>query len=153
VAVATGIFACFNDRMMRFHFLATCCILVVITSGCGAPPMPKKPELSPFTAAMRKIGRNADHLKRCQNADWKAPPDHADLVPLQEATTLTSGLQEAVRTMTADRNEEFQAWMRETEASAQSLEDALRANTTVELSPRFKTLEANCEKCHDKYRY
>jgi cytochrome c556 len=144
--------ACFNVRMNRFTVLVTCSVLVLTMFGCGTPSTPKKPEVTPFAAAMTGIEKNFNQLKLCQATGWQAPADHPDLVPAKEAASLKAGLQNAGRHLAPNRNEEFKTLLREAEASAQSLEDALRANTTDEYLPRFKTLEVSCQKCHSKYR-
>lgn len=116
------------------------------------PALVEIAEVDSLAAAMAKIDRNFDNLKLLQSAGWKTPPDHPDLVAVSEIVVLRETLHEANRTMVADRNLQFKAWLLDAEANAKSLEDAILSEITGEMTPRFQKLEMSCKQCHNKYR-
>ncbi len=116
------------------------------------PELSEVAEVESFAAAMAKIDRNFDNLKLCQEADWSVPKDHPDLVPRQEALILKEGLRETLRNLVADRPAEFQAWLGESAALSEALEDKLRRSEHHAATQLLQGLEQSCKQCHSKYR-
>ena len=106
---------------------------------------------SSLAAAMAKLDRNNDHLKLCQEATWSTPADHPDIVPELEARQLAEAFARSVE-HAGDYPEEFQTWMSEAQAAAESLRAALENADTAAADQHFKTLAASCKQCHTKYR-
>jgi hypothetical protein len=122
------------------------------------PPDAKLPELvevahvDSIVEAMSRIDHALDNVKFCQAALWRAPADHPDLVAAQEAMIIKEGLHEIGRTLAADYDEQFVAWLRESEQLACELEQAVRANDADRAADRLKALDQSCKRCHTSYR-
>lgn len=116
------------------------------------PDLVEVAEVESFAAAMAKIDRNYDNLKLCQQAGWSVPPDHPDVVPLQESVILKEGFRETTRNLIEDRPAEFKTWMAEAADLSDLLEAALRQNDHAAAGEAFQRIDASCKKCHGKYR-
>jgi protein tyrosine phosphatase (PTP) superfamily phosphohydrolase (DUF442 family) len=127
------------------------------------PPAPgeKLPELvevaqvDSLTAAMSQVDRAFDNLKLCRDAKWADPPDHPDLVPVQEAIQLQEGFHEAGRTLDSDRPElgrEFKSWLADAEMLATQMKASLDARNSAAAGVQLTRLEQGCKHCHNKYR-
>jgi protein tyrosine phosphatase (PTP) superfamily phosphohydrolase (DUF442 family) len=116
------------------------------------PPLVEEAQVESFAAAMAKIDRNFDNLKLCQQAAWSVPPDHPDLVALQESVILREGLREAQRNLASDRHKEFRGLLAESEALSQQLEESIRRRDHAQADAKFALLEAACKHCHNKHR-
>jgi protein tyrosine phosphatase (PTP) superfamily phosphohydrolase (DUF442 family) len=119
---------------------------------------PEIAEIPPLAHAMVEIERTHEHLKRIAKADWKTPADHPALDPAHEALLLREHFTELLRTEeTAERPEEFQNRLRESEQSALLLETLLRQtgrdNTANERATKaFARITQNCQACHRQFR-
>lgn len=116
------------------------------------PMLVEKAEVESFPAAMAKIDRHFDQLKLCRDAQWKAPADHPDLVASQEALLVYEQLRESGRHLTKDHDDEFRAWLRDSETLAKELEAALRAGKHEQAEERFLAVQKSCKQCHVKHR-
>jgi len=118
-------------------------------------------EIPPMADAMVHLSHTSDHLKQIAAVGWRTPTDHPDLDPAHEALLLRELFTELLRTdEVAEQPDDFQEWLRESEAAAKSLETELKQwqpeATTEEPPARFAELAerigANCKACHVKYR-
>jgi protein tyrosine phosphatase (PTP) superfamily phosphohydrolase (DUF442 family) len=111
-------------------------------------------EVGSLAAAMAQIDRASDNLKLCMAADWLAPPGHPDIASVQEALLLKEGFRETVRQLREanDYDEQFAAWMREAEVSAEALEAALSGQDKAAASQAMTTVQGACKRCHTEYR-
>jgi protein-tyrosine phosphatase len=105
-----------------------------------------------LTAAMSNIDRSFDNLKLAQTGNWQALPEHPDFVAAQEAVILKESLHESARNLSADRDAEFMAWLREAESLTTQLEGQLKSNDSDGAKQTMIKLEASCKQCHTKHR-
>lgn len=122
---------------------------------------PESAEVPPMAEAMVAMGHTHDHLKLIAAAGWRSPPDHPDLSPAHEALLMREHFTEMLRTdYVQSEPSAFVEYLRESEAAAQELEDALRAWTpsaTDAQPPRsvqqaMGKITSNCKACHEQYR-
>jgi protein tyrosine phosphatase (PTP) superfamily phosphohydrolase (DUF442 family) len=118
------------------------------------PELVSVAEVRSLVAAMAQIDRASDNLKLCQTADWQTPPDHPDVAPAQEALLLKEGFREMVRQLeqSGDYDEQFLAWMKESEETAAALEGALQGGDTTATRQAFMSVQNQCKRCHADYR-
>jgi hypothetical protein len=112
-------------------------------------------DIPPLADAMIAIDHTFDHLKMVSAAAWKATKEHADIDPPHEALLLREHFVELLRTdEVRKRPAEFQQLMKQNEASAEQLEDALRAGRVdvKNLNAIFERVTTGCAACHQKYR-
>jgi protein tyrosine phosphatase (PTP) superfamily phosphohydrolase (DUF442 family) len=118
----------------------------------GIPQLVEVAEVESLTAAMARIDRIADHLKMCRTAKWSTPADHPDIVPRQEALLLKESFREAARNLTSNHDQQLRAWLRQSEATATMLEDALAAELQEEATSILELVIKDCKRCHEKHR-
>ncbi|MEZ6128449.1 MAG: hypothetical protein R3C59_07185 [Planctomycetaceae bacterium] len=122
-------------------------------------------KIPPMAEAMVHLSHAADHLKLIAEAGWKSPVDHPDLEPAHEALLLRELFTEVLRTEEVQQQpEDFQHWLRDSEASARELETQLNtwndarqsspspAAPPAELATQMERILANCKACHVSYR-
>ena len=124
-------------------------------------------KVPPMADAMVAIDETMERLKQAAKAGWRAPADHPDLDPPHEALQLREKLHELGRTKAAreDHPEDFRRLMTENEATAQELEDALRAwgakrgaagatdlKAPTGIDAAMKAVSAGCTACHKAHR-
>lgn len=125
-----------------------------------AADFPETAPIPPMAEAMIGIEHAHDHLKQLAANDWRRLEKQPDLDPPHEALLLREHFTELLRTDAAMQEPEgFQQLLREGEAAAQSLEDALR---TLETAPsdaqvaaakmQLEAVSKTCSACHQKYR-
>ncbi len=111
--------------------------------------------IPPLADAMTAVDHTFDHLKVVSAGGWKVTKEHADIDPPHEALLLREHFTELLRTdEIKKRPAEFQQMMKQNEASAQQLEDALRAGKpdVKKTNAIFERVTADCTACHQKYR-
>jgi protein tyrosine phosphatase (PTP) superfamily phosphohydrolase (DUF442 family) len=112
-------------------------------------------QIPPMADAMIAIEHTHDHLKTVAADGWKPTEKHADIDPPHEALLLREHFTELLRTEEVKKQPaEFQTMVRQSEASAQKLEDLLRAGKadTKTISAEFDRVTAGCAACHQKFR-
>ncbi|MEO8164070.1 MAG: cytochrome c [Betaproteobacteria bacterium] len=123
--------------------------------GADLPELVSVAEVGSLVAAMANIDRASDNLKLCAAAAaWKAPAEHPDVAPAQQALLLKEGFRETVRQLVEsnDYDEQFLTWMKEAEELATTLESALQANDDETAAATFSKIQDQCKQCHGKYR-
>ncbi len=116
------------------------------------PDLVEKAEVSSLAAAMAEIDRSYDNLKLCRIVNWNTPPDHPDLVPVQEVGLLKEGLREAARNQIQEYDKQFEKSLLEAELFAQNIEEMLHAKDLIKAEEQFLNLKQACKSCHKKYR-
>jgi hypothetical protein len=116
------------------------------------PELVEVAQVDSIVEAMSRIDHALDNVKFCQAALWRAPADHPDLVPAQEAVIIKEGLHEIGRMLAADYDEQFATWLRQSEQLAGEMEQAVRANDADRAADRLKALDQSCQRCHVAYR-
>jgi protein tyrosine phosphatase (PTP) superfamily phosphohydrolase (DUF442 family) len=103
---------------------------------------------------MVDIDNTFGNLQAIRKAGWKTPKDHSDLDPPHEALQLVEHFKELRRLpKTAERPEDFRAFLAAAEDRAQQFEDALRAPPDkADVEAAYKRMDAACVKCHGVYR-
>lgn len=114
---------------------------------------PESAKLPLMAEAMVALEHTHDHLKQVAEAGWMPPPKHPDIAPAHEALLLREHFTELLRTEAVKQQpEKFQALLRESEAAAQELEDALKAGKLADAKQPFDRLTTNCKSCHTAFR-
>lgn len=116
------------------------------------PDLTEVAEVDSLVAAMSSLDRAFDELKLCRDAQWEAPSDHPDLVPLSLATLVREGFAESKRMAKEDSQKEFINWLSESETYASRLEQSLRDRNLDTANAAFGALANSCLQCHKKYR-
>jgi hypothetical protein len=117
------------------------------------PEFPETARLPPLAEAMVALEHTHDHLKQAEAAGWQAPPKHPDIAPAHEALLLREHFTEMLRSDAVKAEpEEFQALLKDSEAAADDLEDALKAGKITEARQALDRVSANCKSCHTAYR-
>ncbi len=116
---------------------------------------PAVSKTSGFTQTMVAVDEEFDSLKAIEKAQWGAPADHPDLVPIAVAARLEN----LFRGLEADadvksRPEDFQRWIHDSTAQSKAIEIELEkaAPSGEALAEQFKKLGQTCKQCHAKYR-
>ncbi len=122
---------------------------------------PESAPVPPMAEAMVAIGHAYEHLKLIEEAGWKTPPTHPDIVPVHEVLMLREHFTEMLRTEEVRQQpEKFRQWLQESEIAALKLEDDLKkfgadteqAYPPEALSTRTAQIGQNCMNCHQAYR-
>lgn len=117
------------------------------------PMLVEVAEVESVAAAMAKIDRIYDELVLCEKAEWKAPPEHADLDPAQQALLLQEGLHETGRLLGEDQYDaKFRKKLAEAETLGKTLKQQIEAGQQSEASKTLKAVKASCSACHYDYR-
>jgi protein tyrosine phosphatase (PTP) superfamily phosphohydrolase (DUF442 family) len=117
------------------------------------PDFPETARLPPLAEAMVALEHTHDHLKQVAAAGWQAPPRHPDIAPAHEALLLREHFAEMLRTDAVKAEpDKFQALLRDSEAAAQELENALKAGQADQARQALARVSANCKSCHITYR-
>jgi hypothetical protein len=119
------------------------------------PDFPEVSPIPPLAEAMVALDHTHDDLKAIAAAGWKTPPDHPDLDPAHVALLLKEHFAELLRMNDVQqRPEEFRARLSESEAAAQTLEDALKADATdpAVATKAFELVNSQCTACHHEFR-
>jgi len=128
--------------------------LPTATELAAVKSFPEFTKASSLVEAMVAIDEHFTWLKASQRAGWKAPPDHADIAPQQEATILWEQLRELGRSAeTLQRSDDYRAKLTDAELAADALRTALKGlPNTNSVEAAFKQLNQSCSACHRKYR-
>ena len=122
---------------------------------------PATVEPSPMEEAMGMLEHTHDHVKQLAANDWKMLAKLPDLDAPHEALLLREHYTEMLRTdETRAQPEEFQQLMREGEAAALALEQALNdwhkagrpAVAPAAAKEAFEQVTKNCKACHERFR-
>ncbi len=116
------------------------------------PQLVEVSKLDSFVLAMAQVDRGFANLQRCSDARWRSPPNHPDLVALQQALIVKEGLRESRRSRSHSDDPSFSRELAEAELFAQEIEGALRANDHQIASARFLALGRSCNACHQRFR-
>lgn len=117
------------------------------------PMLVEVAEVESVAAAMAKIDRIYDELVLCEKTEWKAPPEHADLDPAQQALLLQEGLHETGRLLGEDQYDaKFRKKLAEAETLGKTLKQQIEAGQQSEASKTLKAVKASCSACHYDYR-
>lgn len=112
---------------------------------------PQVSKISAFAQTMVEVDSRFDNLKLIRAANWRTPPNHADLDPPHEALQLRELLREAIRNPELDRRPEgLRKLLVQAEESAKDLEQAFRDSKPPETA--FQRLAASCNDCHRQFR-
>ena len=141
----TGLFACTAQ--------ATALSMAMLDSIPGEFPSASLP--AGLVACMVELNHIDEHLKAIEQAQWKAPADHPDLVPAAEAGRVA----DLLRLLEHDADigakpADFLDMLRENQQHAQTLEDMLvtQPQEIAALSAQFSMLSSSCKACHVKHR-
>jgi protein tyrosine phosphatase (PTP) superfamily phosphohydrolase (DUF442 family) len=116
---------------------------------------PDAAKISQLAQAMVEIDEHWDHLRLVKKANWKPPPDHADLDPAHVASILTQRYHQAARGVKVD---ELKRWFQEAEQNAKALERLLlqkKDGAKIEaanINVWHQRMAHDCTRCHAKYR-
>jgi protein tyrosine phosphatase (PTP) superfamily phosphohydrolase (DUF442 family) len=122
---------------------------------------PAVAKLPPMAQAMVDVEHAHDHLKLFAASKWQPIKDQPALEPDHEALLLREHFTELLRTKEVmTRPERYQELMKEGEASAQALEDALKAwikagrpeKTPDSFVTGMDRVTKNCTACHKQFR-
>ncbi|WDI43534.1 tyrosine-protein phosphatase [Bremerella sp. P1] len=117
------------------------------------PMLVEVAEVESVAAAMAKIDRIYDQLVLCEKANWKAPPEHADLDPAQQALLMQEGLHETGRLLMEHQYDaKFRKMLAESESLSKKLKQQIEAHQTSEATKTLKAVKASCSACHSDYR-
>lgn len=121
-------------------------------SDAELPELVEVAEVDSIVTAMSQVDHALDRLKLCQENQWRAPADHSDLAPTQDAVIIREGLHEIGRTMADDYDERFKTWLAECEALAANLQLHLGVGGTPAADHTMVKLNQSCARCHTAYR-
>lgn len=143
-AAYTGLFACARA--------ATPLDQVVIDAVPANFPAISRP--SGFVQGMVDADEALEHLTAIEKAGWKAPADHPDLVPVNEAGRLADILRILAESDRSTKHvPDFAEFLRKNSGQAQQLEDALAAGKdNTLLNTLLKAVNTSCKECHIKHR-
>lgn len=116
---------------------------------------PSHYKTSDFVQTMVEVDEANEHLKEVEQAGWKAPKSHPDLVPAALAGMLADHLRLCAEQPECQKEgKEFLALLAKSAAFAQKVEDLIidPKATNEERSAAFKSLAATCKECHVKHR-
>lgn len=119
-------------------------------------PLPEVAPPSTVVAAMVSVDNHLEQLKAVQNAGWRPPVNHPDLVPAQAALLLWEQLKELARhSDTQARPAEYTQMLTHSEAAAERLHTLLSNSAPPNPPDREAALEnliKSCSACHKAYR-
>jgi hypothetical protein len=121
------------------------------------PEFPEVAEIPPLAEAMVAIEHTHHHMQEVEAANWKSPSAHPDIEPGHEALLLREHFTELLRTEAVQQEPaEFQAILKNSEAAAQELEDALREPadeaSAKKAAAALARVSADCKSCHTTFR-
>lgn len=131
---------------------------VLPAEGEPLPDLVEVAEVDSLAAAMAAVDRASDNLKLTQTHNWRTPPDHPDVEPVQQALLLREAFHEIGRQLAKENpyDDRFAAWIAEAEQSAAELELAAgalgRADDAFAASDAFTQVQSQCKRCHAEYR-
>ena len=116
-------------------------------------------EFKGIRSAMVEMSRSFETLEAFAKTNWKPLSDHPDANAPGEAARTVRAFEAATRPEALDAEPaDFQAWMRESEASAKSLVEILQryeqgdAAAAGEATASIAYLKQRCDACHKAYR-
>lgn len=130
---------------------------VIPTNVIDAVP-PDFPEVSHpagFVKGMIEIDEINERLKLIERANWRAPEDHPDLVPVAEAGQMADLFRLLANSNRAkDKPSDFAADLHTNELLVISLEEMLAKGEMDQklLSARLAQINELCKDCHTRYR-
>lgn len=145
------------DGEQGFQSLAEMGVKTVVNVD-GARPQIELPELvatadvDSLAAAMAKIDRAFDNLKRCREAKWTTPAKHPDLVPSLRAFQLREALHVSLKELAGDYDDRLRRWLKEAEQAADGVGQAVLDGNLGRAEHHFEALAHSCKQCHAEYR-
>ena len=114
---------------------------------------PERATITDLVKGMVEIGEVFEHLEKLEDLGWKAPADHPDLDPRNEARILRELLTQLI-TEEADRRrpEGFVAGLRKAQSAAAGLLDAFKAGHGPNDSTSLNRVRISCQSCHERFR-
>jgi protein tyrosine phosphatase (PTP) superfamily phosphohydrolase (DUF442 family) len=109
--------------------------------------------VSGMVATMAAIDMVIDLVKQANDAGWKPPADHPDLVPTKETARLAGlfvKLRDDRESLAYDA--EYQALLAKSIDASRALDAAVRANDAAGAKQHLQTLTKGCKECHVAYR-
>lgn len=117
------------------------------------PMLVESAEVESLAAAMAKVDRIYDELVLCEKAGWKAPPEHQDLDPTQQALLLQEGLHESGRLLEENQYDaKFRQMLADTESLILIMKKQIESDKSNEATASLKKVKAACSACHTDYR-
>ncbi|PQO36063.1 hypothetical protein DTL21_09060 [Bremerella cremea] len=117
------------------------------------PMLVESAEVESLAAAMAKVDRIYDELVLCEKAGWKAPPEHQDLDPAQQALLLQEGLHESGRLLEENQYDaNFRQMLADTESLILIMKKQIESDKSNEATASLKKVKAACSACHTDYR-
>ncbi len=116
------------------------------------PKLVETAKIESMASAMAVLSRHFDNLKSIQQANWNTPAKHPDLVPVEESLLVAENLHEANRNLGHGYDQQFRAWLKESETQAQRLHAAVKSDDNAAADGAMKSLLQNCRQCHESYR-
>lgn len=101
---------------------------------------------------MAEMDRALDQLKLAEQAHWRTPTDHPDLVPAHQALLVQEALRESHRQLDADQRSAFGDAMAASERIAGELTAAIEAERSGPANQAFRRLQQSCVDCHREHR-
>ncbi|MCA9015075.1 MAG: cytochrome c [Planctomycetaceae bacterium] len=119
----------------------------VPAAGVGLPELVESARVEPMVTAMAQISHYYEEL---QNKAERSPRDEKNVMRI--SVLLREEFHESLRKHSADYDDTFKKWMRESETEVRQLEAALKEGNQKQVTARLKTLKAQCKRCHKAYR-
>ena len=114
---------------------------------------PSRTTVSGLIATMVAIDDVFDLVKQAQQAGWKAPADHPDLVATKEAARLLAlfaGMRDDAESKS--RPEDYQQKLAAAVAISAALDAAVKANDAAAADKQLAAMTKSCKACHAVYR-
>jgi len=116
------------------------------------PELVETAKVESMASAMAVLSRHFDNLKSIQQADWKTPAKHPDLVPVEEALLVAENLHESNRNLSHGYDQQLRDWLKKSETQAQRLHAAVKSGDNMAAGRAMKSLQQSCRQCHESYR-
>ncbi len=122
--------------------------------GIALPELHEVAPVRDLAAGMAQLDRDWDGVKAVREAAWRAPATHPDLEPAHAARIVAETLVALGARAPADlaAQQEFALRLRQAQADARALQEALAADDLAAAESRFTALKRGCVACHDSYR-
>lgn len=105
-----------------------------------------------LAVAMARISRSFDALTDSQADGWQTAGQSKGFSAAQQSLLLQEELHEAWRNSSADYDDAFRAWMKESEQLARELNQAISDSKPAVANARLASIKTLCSKCHQAYR-
>lgn len=109
-------------------------------------------DLPDFITAMSGVSLTWERLLAAQKKGWEAAGGELDAAPAHQALLLHEGYYELVRLSGDGWDAAFLEAMKESEAAAKALSEAVKASNWLEADIQMRQLKSGCTSCHTVYR-